>query len=560
MIYVKNKKQLPTRTLTSLLVLFAISQANASGLASDLNQSSQTNEPQLEHIEQSELNILVNNDPAAAFITAFEVGDELFEAPANELDGAGANVGEGQRFAKFPRMDLNGYGEWATHTPARVTGPNSQACIECHFQAVSDGSGPISGNNVRDPMRSGQIGDFITRQPPHIFGIGAKQKLAEEMTAELLAIKAAAIAQATSYNTMVTKDLIAKNISFGKIKANPDGSVNTSMVEGVDEDLIVKPLQWKGVELSIRSFVRGAENNEIGLQATELVGNYDGDYDGIINEISVGDITALAIYQAGQPRPVTKTELADLGLMELSYQERADILKGKDLFNQVQCASCHVPTLYLDDSIFSEPSQSATHRDTLFPNGDSPASHGLTPANAITFDLAADMPDNIITLPNGNVVHLGNFKKDSYGRTSVDIYSDLKRHDLGYEIAESVDEEGTGASVFITQPLWGAGSTAPYMHDGRSPTITDAVMNHGGDAATSRSLFKQLSPTYKQALVAYVENHILLLAEEDEEEAAAEAPIYSEPVAPTEPEAPTYSEPVAPTAPEEPVYFQRTRR
>lgn len=75
MIYVKNKKQLPTRTLTSLLVLFAISQANASGLASDLNQSSQTNEPQLEHIEQSELNILVNNDPAAAFITAFEVGN-----------------------------------------------------------------------------------------------------------------------------------------------------------------------------------------------------------------------------------------------------------------------------------------------------------------------------------------------------------------------------------------------------------------------------------------------------------------------------------------------------
>ena len=36
---------------------------------------------------------------------------------------------------------------------------------------------------------------------------------------------------------------------------------------------------------------------------------------------TVGDITALTIYQAAQPRPVTKIELASLGLMVLSSEE-----------------------------------------------------------------------------------------------------------------------------------------------------------------------------------------------------------------------------------------------
>jgi CxxC motif-containing protein (DUF1111 family) len=106
-------------------------------------------------------------------------------------------------------------------------------------------------------------------------------------------------------------------------------------------------------------------------------------------------------------------------------------------------------------------------------------------------------------------VHLGNFKTDKKGKTIVNIFSDLKRHDLGPEVAESVDEVGTGASVFITQPLWGAGSTAPYMHDGRSPTITDAILQHGGEASDSRDRFVRLNEKKKKELVAFIENQIL---------------------------------------------------
>ena len=477
--------------------------------ADDLDIIEEVNTPQMEHISQQKLNELVGSDPQHAYEEAFEVGDEIFEIQGNALDGIGANVGNGQKFAKFPRMDLDGPEEWANHTPARVTGPNGVGCDTCHNQPVSDGAGSINSNNVRDPSRSGDISLFITRQPPHIFGIGAKQLLAEEMTADLHTIRDKAIAKAVNKGKKETKKLKSKGVNFGKITANPDGSVDYSEVKGVDIDLVIKPLEWKGVSSSIRSFVRGAANNELGLQATEIVGHdKDGDFDGIVNELGVGDITALAIYQAGQARPVTKLELADLGLITLTKQEIKSIKKGKKLFAKVKCATCHKPRLQLLNPVFSEPSQSAAYQDEIFPSGGDPLEEGLNPATAVTFDLTTDMLDNILLI-NGKEVHLGNFKKDKKGRTNVDIFSDLKRHYMGEGLRESVDETGHGAAVFITQPLWGAGSTPPYMHDGRASTITAAILTHGGEAKKSRNLFKKLSPRQKADVSAYVENNVI---------------------------------------------------
>ena len=90
------------------------------------------------------------------FVEAFECGDALFSDVFNELDGTGARVGQGRRFTRFPRADLSGPGEWATHLPPRVTGPNAQACSDCH-QEPGDGPGGIMTHAVRDPSRSGLV-------------------------------------------------------------------------------------------------------------------------------------------------------------------------------------------------------------------------------------------------------------------------------------------------------------------------------------------------------------------------------------------------------------------
>ena len=47
------------------------------------------------------------------------------------------------------------------------------------------------------------------------------------------------------------------------------------------------------------------------------------------------------------------------------------------------------------------------------------------------------------------------------------FFSDLKRHDLGPAFHER-NYDGSLVTEFVTEPLWGVGTTAPYGHDGRS--------------------------------------------------------------------------------------------
>jgi di-heme oxidoreductase (putative peroxidase) len=471
-----------------------------------------------QHSDACDLTTMVQNGQgSAAFTEAFEAGDTFFSTFLNALDGVGANVGQGQRFTRTPRADLAGAGEWANHTPARATGPNSESCAHCHLPP-HDGSGPSGSNVHRDPQHSGILSHFIERNTPHLFGGGAIQRLAEEMTDQLQGIRQRAINQACSGGGTVTLALVAKGVSFGTISATRTGThpctttVDTSNVLGVSADLVVRPFQWKGTVAFIRDFNRGAAHNELGMQAVEIVGDgVDGDFDGVADELSVGDMSALAVYIAAQPRPTSQIELNNLGLLNppLTSAQINSISRGLARFNQVGCNGCHVAQLKLANNTFSEPSQNPNYRDTVFPAGQDPVARCVDPNFPITFDLTKDIPENIVTLPGGGVAHLGNFEVDSAGRAIVRLFGDLKRHDMGPGLAETIDEEGTGASVFLTENLWGVGSTAPYMHDGRDSTLTEAILEHGGEATASRNAFVALTTAQQQDLVAFLNNLVL---------------------------------------------------
>lgn len=469
------------------------------------------------HISQQELNTLLATDKHKAFMKAFDVGDELFEHRFKANDGAGANIGNGERFTRVPRADLKGESQWAAHYPKRVTGPNAESCDVCHGTPFGDGAGPAAMNNIRDPQHSGQISNFINRQAPHIFGIGALQRLAEEMTDQLIQIRDETIQKATTTQSRQTAILISKGISFGSISANADGSLDTSAISGIDKDLVVKPIEWKGITGSIRAFVRDASHNELGMQAVEITGdNVDGDGDGIANELSVGDITAMVIYQAAQPRPTTKIELANLGLIPaLSPFEIDTINTGKKLFAQTGCESCHQSKMVLNNPVFTEPSQNKYYREQLFPAGMNAVTRGVDPSNPISFDLTRDMPDNNIEREDGSTINFGNFERDQYGQAIVRLFGDLKRHDMGSELAESIDEAGTGASTFITKELWGVGSTAPYLHDGRATTLDEAIRLHGGEAEQIKEKYAALKQPEQDAIIAFLENLVLFKTEEE---------------------------------------------
>ena len=63
--------------------------------------------------------------------------------------------------------------------------------------------------------------------------------------------------------------LRSKRIDYGWLTAGPDGSLDFTEIEGVDNDLRVKPFFAEGSAFSIRQFVVGALNNEMGLEAAD---------------------------------------------------------------------------------------------------------------------------------------------------------------------------------------------------------------------------------------------------------------------------------------------------
>lgn len=395
--------------------------------------------------------------------------------------------------------------------------------MQCHNEPFDDGAGGTASNVHRDPLYTARLDRFITRNTPHLFALGALQRLAEEMTEVLDAQRTQAVAQAQQTGQPVSVALVAKGVSFGVLRAIPVGGgqvdVDTTGVEGVNPDLIVRPFQWKGSVKTLREFNRDAAHNELGMQPAEICGDgVDGDGDGVADEMTVGDLTAMTVYLAAQPRPVSKLELAELGLLELSQAERQAITRGQAQFRQIGCAVCHVPELTLDVPVFSEPSQSPFYREQVFPGGQSTVASGVTPQAPVLFDLTRDQPDNRVTV-NGQLVRLGALQVVR-GVAVVRAYGDLKRHAMGAELAEAIADDGVPPDTFMTENLWGVGSTAPYLHDGRATTLTEAILAHGGEAQAANDAFAALPTSAQQDLLAFLDNLVLFKIGEPAEAAA----------------------------------------
>jgi hypothetical protein len=546
--------------------------------AADLAIIKEVDEPNIgpgrviDHLNQAALNqeaggIQLQSEEREPFFTElFDHGDELFEFQFNAIDGGGAYVNPQHRYTRFPRADQKGPDDWFNHAPERATGPNSAACFDCHSaEGIADGAGKASSNVHRNPTRDGLVGNYIQRNSPAVHGAGGIQRLAEEMTVALLARRDAAPGGpgggAADCNCRSTSrsnpPCAARRVFLNGIKphqANPAlalgefggidfGSAIVSRNPGatsckiqvfppqgfqtkaVSDDLVVRPFQWKGSVAFVRDFVRGAMHNELGMQGVEFFDKdgVDGDHDGVTQELSVGDITALTLYIAGQPRPTTLQELDSLrsnpevgetlDFPPLTPEENTAINNGRVLFNRIGCDTCHTQQLTIDTAIFSEPSTVPEHRDRVLPGGRLPIEVALV--TPIRFDLRADHPDNKVPVAGqgANVSLLGSFKRWREQGAIVEPFSDFRRHDLGPGVAEAVDEVGTGKSVFLTETLWGLNKTAPYLHDGRAVTVTEAILWHHGEAEESRTKFAQLSTQQKKEVVAFLNNLTLYLPE-----------------------------------------------
>ncbi|WP_424933469.1 di-heme oxidoredictase family protein [Amaricoccus macauensis] len=475
-------------------------------------------------VDQHDLNrLLREGEPGEAFLYAFEAGDELTETSFDATRGVGAHIGEGRRFTRFPRADLDGPKEWANHFPPREGGANATSCIACHNAPFANGAGDVALNVVVDPNHTGDPSMFLERNTLPLFALGIPQRLAEEISSDLYEQRDAARERACATGS-ATAQLASKGVDYGILEitrvnmAPCKVEMDTSKLDGIDGDLVIKPFGWKGNHATIRGFTRDAAHNELGLQAVELVGDEDGDFDGVLHELSVGDMTALTIYMAALERPVSTLELAELEIMNLTSQVRADIHAGEELFEQVRCATCHVPEMTLLEPVFREPSNVVGFHDTSFPDGSPPLSHGLSPEAAIAIDLTTDQPNNQIVTDDGKLHLLGGVPRNADGTAVVRWFTDFKRHDMGEALADPDDALGLGAEMFLTRSLAGVASTGPWLHDGRATSLEEAILAHGGEAEASASLYSDLEAADREKIIGFLESLVMFEAATEEAE------------------------------------------
>jgi hypothetical protein len=433
------------------------------------------------HLDQADL-----ASGKVSFDEMFNLGEQLFVAKFNKLDGQGRPGATGNGVPSKREIG-------SAPDLVRTSAPESNSCAGCHNDPRTGGAGDFVANvfvlaQVRDPVT------FDCRQADErntlgMMGSGAIELLAREMTRDLQGIRTAAIEKAQTDGSPVTVPLDTKSVNFGSLTANPDGSVDTSQVSGVDADLIIKPFSQKGVVRSLREFTVNAMNHHHGMEAVERFGvgqkdstgntitTNDFDGDGVPDELTVGDITAVTLYQAFQNIP---------GQVMPGEPERAQAaLQGEQLFNQIHCDSCHLPALVLNDTTFCEPYDQ------------NPPGTLSDQTQKICFDL--------MSAGRGpTLVHQAGGKS-----AQVRAFTDLKRHSIcdtqnPHYCNEPLVQNDVPIDQFLTRKLWDVGNSAPYGHRGDLSTITEAIVAHGAEGRASRDAFNALAQNEQAAIVEFL--------------------------------------------------------
>lgn len=205
---------------------------------------------------------------------------------------------------------------------------------------------------------------------------------------------------------------------------------------------------WKANVATLKQQVASAFHGDMGLTSSLFTENncpepqqdcFDAPNGGEL-EVSDTQLERVTFYQATLAVPNRR-----------NFQEES-VLKGKVLFNEVNCISCH-----------------ATNQKT--------ASSEFTP-------LLNDV--------------------------RIRPYSDFLLHDMGEALADNRSDFLATGQEWRTQPLWGIGlidavnNHTFLLHDGRARNIEEAILWHGGEAENSTIAFKNLSAENRQNVLDFI--------------------------------------------------------
>lgn len=197
----------------------------------------------------------------------------------------------------------------------------------------------------------------------------------------------------------------------------------------------------KGAAYDLLHQTSGAYNQDMGITSLfEPIDPYSGLE--VDPEVSTETVHDVVFYLKTLKAPIQRDV------------DNPDVIAGKNLFDQINCAKCHTPMMQT----------------------------GYSPINVLSY-------------------------KEIYP------YTDLLLHDMGTELDDGYTEGFALSSEWKTPALWGLGLSKDaqggvyyLMHDGRAMSIDQAIQLHGGEGAISRSLYNQLTESEKAQLIRFLES------------------------------------------------------
>jgi CxxC motif-containing protein (DUF1111 family) len=341
--------------------------------------------------------------------------------------------------------------------PATGLGPifNNVSCASCHS---GDGRGRLE--NALQRIGSAADDYLISQGGPQIQDRAIPGALAEVVPA----------------GADVSLRLPPPVFGMGLIEAIPESAVltladpNDSDGDGISgranfvkaSDYVPHSTPGGGAELRLGRFGRKAQVSNLVQQVVEAYHQDIGitsEFRPEENENPLAGLTGTATDHAADPEVPSSTVQAVVHYVRALAPpapgaESPRRAEGQTLFQQVGCASCHVPSL-----------------------------------TTSTSPLAA------------------------LANRTAELYSDLLLHDMGPELADNRPDGLASGREWRTTPLWGLrlmrqflDGDAFLMHDGRARTVDEAIRLHGGEALAARDAFVALTPAQRAALLDFVES------------------------------------------------------
>lgn len=213
----------------------------------------------------------------------------------------------------------------------------------------------------------------------------------------------------------------------------------------------------------------------------------DPDRDGVVEEISQGDLDLVEFFLLHHPAPAQRATTPRTRW-------------GRRLLERTGCTRCHVADWEIEAAPSPAPDPARE------PLGDRRRFHLEVAPHPTTGELQGRLADLTRERAGRREPLRGAFRV-------VGLYSDLASHDLGAGFHE-VQFDGSVIRRHRTTPLWGVGSTAPYGHDGASLDLDAVIRRHGGEARAATEAYRELPDLAREALLAFLRSLVLYSTED----------------------------------------------